>query len=232
MLCAAAARGTAMARHRSPAPIEDVAAANPKTFFQIYWLGDRDAIAERAERARNAGAVGLIVTTDWSFARQGLGQPEDPRSDGPPHGAADGAGRTGPAEVARHLRKDVAPPGFTGTQSGVKGEEGPAFFDAYGAWMVRRRPRGRTSLGCANCGRPIHAEGRHARRRRETCLCKPVFRRSRSRTMAAIIWIPRPPVPGATGGRRGGRRSDRGAARRRNSAGSDVVKALALGRGR
>ena len=33
-------------------PIEEVIAANPKTFFQIYWLGGRDAIAERAERAR------------------------------------------------------------------------------------------------------------------------------------------------------------------------------------
>ena len=58
-------------------------AANPKTFFQIYWLGGRDAIAERAERARGAGAVGMIVTTDWSFARAGLGQSEDPREDGP-----------------------------------------------------------------------------------------------------------------------------------------------------
>lgn len=49
-------------------PIEEVVAANGMTFFQVYWLGGRDAIAARVERARAAGAVGLIATTDWSFA--------------------------------------------------------------------------------------------------------------------------------------------------------------------
>jgi pre-mycofactocin synthase len=48
--------------------VEDVAAANPKTFFQIYWVGDKDTILQRVERARNAGAKALIVTLDWSFA--------------------------------------------------------------------------------------------------------------------------------------------------------------------
>jgi isopentenyl diphosphate isomerase/L-lactate dehydrogenase-like FMN-dependent dehydrogenase len=36
--------------------------------YQLYWVGTRDAIAERVERARNAGAKALIVTLDWSFA--------------------------------------------------------------------------------------------------------------------------------------------------------------------
>src|ERR1700731_3669863 len=66
---AAAARGTAMGLSSfASKPIEDVVAANPKIFFQVYWLGGRDAIAERVERARAAGAVGLIATTDWSFS--------------------------------------------------------------------------------------------------------------------------------------------------------------------
>src|SRR6516225_6191940 len=66
---AAAARGTAMGLSSfASKPIEDVVAVNGKTFFQIYWLGGRDAIAARVERARAAGAVGLIATTDWSFA--------------------------------------------------------------------------------------------------------------------------------------------------------------------
>src|SRR3977135_1035845 len=61
---AAAARGTAIGLSSfASKPIEEVVASNPKTFFQIYWLGRRDAIAARAERARAAGAVGLIVTT-------------------------------------------------------------------------------------------------------------------------------------------------------------------------
>src|ERR1700757_5232179 len=49
-------------------PVETVAQANPKLFFQTYWSGSRDQITQRAERARQAGAKGLIVTLDWSFA--------------------------------------------------------------------------------------------------------------------------------------------------------------------
>src|SRR4051812_30629989 len=62
---AAAARGTAMGLSSfASKPIEEVIAANPKLFFQVYWLGGRDAIAERVERARQAGAGGPVVTTD------------------------------------------------------------------------------------------------------------------------------------------------------------------------
>src|SRR6186997_1436093 len=77
---AAAARGTAMGLSSfASKPVEDVVAANPKTFFQIYWLGGRDAIAARVERAREAGAVGLIVTTDWSFSHgRDWGSPKVP----------------------------------------------------------------------------------------------------------------------------------------------------------
>ena len=43
---AAAARGTAMGLSVvCQQPIEDVCAANPKLFFQIYWSGGREAIA-------------------------------------------------------------------------------------------------------------------------------------------------------------------------------------------
>jgi isopentenyl diphosphate isomerase/L-lactate dehydrogenase-like FMN-dependent dehydrogenase len=66
---AAAARGTAMGLSSfAGKPIEDVVAANPKTLFQIYWIGGRDEVACRIERARAAGAAGLIVTLDWSFS--------------------------------------------------------------------------------------------------------------------------------------------------------------------
>src|SRR6201998_1644007 len=79
---AAAARGTAMGRSSfASKPIEEVIAANPKFFFQVYWLGGRDAIAERVERARQAGAVGLIVTTDWTFSHgRGRGGAKIPRA--------------------------------------------------------------------------------------------------------------------------------------------------------
>ena len=52
---AAAARGTAMGLSSfASKPVEEVVAANPQTFFQIYWAGTRDdiAAAARAGRAR------------------------------------------------------------------------------------------------------------------------------------------------------------------------------------
>src|SRR5882724_6151168 len=77
---AAAARGTAMGLSSfASKPIEEVIAANPQLLFQVYWLGGRDAIAARVERAREAGAVGLIVTTDWSFSHgRDWGSPKIP----------------------------------------------------------------------------------------------------------------------------------------------------------
>jgi pre-mycofactocin synthase len=66
---AAAARGTALGLSSfAGAPMEDVVAANPQTFFQICWAGGEDVRRHTIERARSAGAVGLIVTLDWTFA--------------------------------------------------------------------------------------------------------------------------------------------------------------------
>ena len=48
---AAAARRTAMGCPRSPASRWRTTAVNGKIFFQIYWLGSRDEIAERVQRA-------------------------------------------------------------------------------------------------------------------------------------------------------------------------------------
>src|ERR1700720_4176031 len=77
---AAAARGTAMGLSSfASKPLDEVIAANPKIFFQSYWVGGRDAIAARVERAREAGAVGLIATTDWSFSHgRDWGSPQIP----------------------------------------------------------------------------------------------------------------------------------------------------------
>ena len=66
---AAAARGTVMGLSSfASKPVEDVVAANPKTFFQTYWAGPREQLLDHIERARAAGAAGLIVTLDWSFS--------------------------------------------------------------------------------------------------------------------------------------------------------------------
>ena len=46
---AAAARGMAMGLSSvASKPIEEVVAANPQTFFQLYWVGDRDVMAARS----------------------------------------------------------------------------------------------------------------------------------------------------------------------------------------
>ena len=45
-------------------------AANPQTFFQLYWMGSRARMVELLDRARAAGARGLIVTLDWTFAHR------------------------------------------------------------------------------------------------------------------------------------------------------------------
>src|SRR5499425_1469490 len=50
---AAAARGTVIGLSSfASKPVEDVVAANPKTFFQTYWIGGRDEVAQRMDRAR------------------------------------------------------------------------------------------------------------------------------------------------------------------------------------
>nr|WP_271208816.1 pre-mycofactocin synthase MftD [Rhodococcus wratislaviensis]GLK33169.1 alpha-hydroxy-acid oxidizing enzyme [Rhodococcus wratislaviensis] len=78
---AAASRGTAIGLSNfASKPIESVIEANPATFAQLYWIGDRDQMLERVERARAAGAVGLIFTGDYAFARgRDWGTPQIPR---------------------------------------------------------------------------------------------------------------------------------------------------------
>src|ERR1700721_2967761 len=65
---AAAAAGTAMGLSSfASKPVEEVGKAIDKLLFQSYWVGSREDILARAERARAAGAKGLIVTLDWVF---------------------------------------------------------------------------------------------------------------------------------------------------------------------
>ncbi|WP_046319549.1 pre-mycofactocin synthase MftD [Mycobacterium sp. UM_Kg1] len=134
---AAAARGTAMGLSSfASKPMEEVIAANPKTFFQIYWLGGRDAIAERVERARAAGAVGLIATTDWSFSHgRDWGSPTIPEKMDLKTMIT-----MMPEALARpgwFLRwaKTLRPPTLRVPNQARPGESGPPFFAAYGEWM-------------------------------------------------------------------------------------------------
>ncbi|HEY4459808.1 MAG TPA: pre-mycofactocin synthase MftD [Pseudonocardiaceae bacterium] len=139
---AAAARGTAIGLSSfASKPIEDVIAANPKTLFQIYWIGGRDEVGARIERARAAGATGLIVTLDWSFSHA--------RDWGSPHipdrltareilrFAPEAIRR--PRWLAAFARTGHAPT-LTVPNMVDRGQQAPTFFGAYGQWLATPPP--------------------------------------------------------------------------------------------
>ncbi|MGI5130937.1 pre-mycofactocin synthase MftD [Pseudonocardia sp. CA-107938] len=139
---AAAAAGTAMGLSSfASKSIEEVAAANPKTFFQSYWVGGRDVILHRAERARAAGAKGLILTLDWTFAhRRDWGSPPIPEKfdlKAMLKFAPEGLSRP------RYLLdwvKSGALPDLTTPNLADPGQQAPTFFGAYYEWMTTPLP--------------------------------------------------------------------------------------------
>jgi heme/flavin dehydrogenase (mycofactocin system) len=135
---AAAAAGTAMGLSSfASKPVEEVAEANPKLFFQSYWVGDRDAMLARAERARAAGAKGLIVTLDWVFdSRRDWGSPFIPE-------------KLDLAAMAKYAPQVALRPGYllrwlkhgklpdlSVPNLVAPGQDVPTFFGAYGQWMM------------------------------------------------------------------------------------------------
>jgi L-lactate dehydrogenase (cytochrome)/glycolate oxidase len=136
---AAAARGTAMGLSSfASKPIEDVAAANPQTLFQVYWNGTREAMVRRLERARNAGAKGLILTLDWSFSHsRDWGSPSIPdRMDWRTVLSFAPQVVTKPAYLRDWLRSDTPVPDLTVPNLVEPGAAPPTFFGAYGEWMM------------------------------------------------------------------------------------------------
>jgi heme/flavin dehydrogenase (mycofactocin system) len=122
-------------------PIEEVAAANPKTFFQVYWVGGRAEVEARVERARAAGAVGLIATLDWTFdSARDWGSPKIPE-------------RMNLATMLRYAPQALArprwlaayartfrPPDLRVPNMVPAGQPVPTFFGAYGQWMATPPP--------------------------------------------------------------------------------------------
>ncbi|MGP3776706.1 pre-mycofactocin synthase MftD [Streptomyces sp. SDT5-1] len=121
--------------------VEDVAEANPNTFYQMYWMGSRDSMVRRMERARQAGAKALIATLDWSFSNgRDWGSPAIPeRLD---------------LRTAVKFAPDVLPhprwllafarsrrlPDLTTPNLREPGGRAPTFFGAYGEWMQTPPP--------------------------------------------------------------------------------------------
>jgi heme/flavin dehydrogenase (mycofactocin system) len=139
---AAAARGTAMGLSSfASKPVEEVVAANPVTFFQVYWSGTRQQMTQRIERARAAGVAGLIATLDWSFSHS--------RDWGSPHIPE----RLTAREMLRFAPEAMTRPGWllswartgrvpdlTVPNMAEPGQPPPTFFGAYGQWMQTPPP--------------------------------------------------------------------------------------------
>jgi heme/flavin dehydrogenase (mycofactocin system) len=118
-------------------PVEEVGQVTDKMLFQSYWVGTRDDILARAERARAAGAKGLIVTLDWVFdSRRDWGSPWIPEKLDlkamlryAPQVALK------PAYLARYLRSGALPDLGVPNLGARDQAEIPTFFGAYGQWM-------------------------------------------------------------------------------------------------
>jgi heme/flavin dehydrogenase (mycofactocin system) len=134
---AAAAAGTAIGLSSfASKPVEEVAAANPQLFFQTYWVGGRDRVLARVERARRAQAKALIVTLDWTFdTYRDWGSPAIPEKLN-----LVAMARFAPQVLARPrylaewLRHRTLPD-LTVPNLALPGEPPPTFFAAYGEWM-------------------------------------------------------------------------------------------------
>ncbi|HUA07589.1 MAG TPA: pre-mycofactocin synthase MftD [Solirubrobacteraceae bacterium] len=139
---AAAARSTAMGLSSfASKPIEEVVAANPQTFFQLYWAGSREQIAARIERARAAGARGLIVTLDWTFSHsRDWGSPWIPD-----HVDLKAMLRMAPEALTRpqwslDWIRAGGPPDLSVPNVSPVGAPPTTFFGAYGEWMMTPPP--------------------------------------------------------------------------------------------
>jgi heme/flavin dehydrogenase (mycofactocin system) len=139
---AAANRGTAVGLSSfGSKPVEQVVAANPQTFFQVYWIGGRGEMEGRVERARTAGASGLILTLDWTFANgRDWGSPKIPE-------------RMNLATMVRYApqalvrprwlaayARTLRPPDLTVPNMVAAGQPPPTFFGAYAQWAATPPP--------------------------------------------------------------------------------------------
>ena len=139
---AAASRGTAVGLSSfGSKPVEEVVAANPKTFFQVYWIGGRAEMEARVERARAAGAVGLIITLDWTFdTGRDWGSPKIPeRMDLATMLRYAPQALVRPRWLAEYART-FRPPELTVPNMVAAGQPPPTFFGAYAQWAATPPP--------------------------------------------------------------------------------------------
>lgn len=139
---AAANRGVAMGLSSfASCSIEDVCAASNQVFFQMYWSGHRDTMVQRLERARAAGAKGIILTLDWSFSNgRDWGSPWIPDKID-----LKAVAKLAPQVVARprwfwSFVRSGHLPTLTTPNVAPLGAKPPTFFGAYYEWMQSPLP--------------------------------------------------------------------------------------------
>lgn len=121
--------------------VEEVAAVNDKTLFQLYWCGDKDVLLQRMERARTAGAKGIIVTLDWSFSNgRDWGSPWIPEKID-----LKAAFKLAPEVLAKpawlwSFARTGRIPDLTAPNMARPGQAAPTFFGAYYEWMQTPLP--------------------------------------------------------------------------------------------
>lgn len=132
---AAAAAGTVMGLSSfASKPLDEVLAANPATFFQIYWMG-RERVEQILETLGDR-VPGIIMTLDWTFAhRRDWGSPAIPQSLD-----LKTLLRLTPETIRRprwlrEFAKAGGPPSLTVPNMAHPGQASPGFFDAYVEWM-------------------------------------------------------------------------------------------------
>ncbi|MGW1545893.1 pre-mycofactocin synthase MftD [Streptomyces sp. NPDC002346] len=122
-------------------PVEEVAEANPNTFYQMYWTGTRESMVQRMERARAAGAKALIATLDWSFSNgRDWGSPAIPEKVN-----LKTAVKFAPNVLPRPrwlwtFAKSGRIPDLTAPNLQPPGGKAPTFFGAYYEWMQTAPP--------------------------------------------------------------------------------------------
>ena len=139
---AAANRGVAVGLSSfASKSIEEVCAVSNQVLFQMYWSGDRDTMVQRLQRARSAGAQGIILTLDWSFSNgRDWGSPWIPEK-------VDfrNAMKLAPEALSRpgwlwSFAKSGHMPDLTTPNMAPPGAKPPTFFGAYYEWMQSRLP--------------------------------------------------------------------------------------------
>ncbi|MCU1363556.1 MAG: alpha-hydroxy-acid oxidizing enzyme [Acidimicrobiaceae bacterium] len=139
---AAANRGVAMGLSSfASRSLEEVCAINSQVLFQMYWSGSRDQMLQRLERAQTAGAKGIILTLDWSFANgRDWGSPWIPDTID-----AKAVVKLAPQVLARpqwfwSFARTGHLPSLTTPNMASPGKKAPTFFGAYYEWMHSSLP--------------------------------------------------------------------------------------------